>query len=761
VRNGGDPLGGRPVAIGTLSSTALPGTAVDVFANETLVVVALGSGGIAVLSRIIGQNPTVLGQVSTPGSATRVSCDGNFVAVASGGAGLTIVDISNPPAARVTQFVLLGNAQSVVASDGIAYVGTADGQIVWVDLASGSILGRLDAGGAVQDLAIERDVLYALTPNLFLSFQISAGDLAPLGSLNLVGATESITGGRRLAVGGGIAYATGGNGFATVDVLDPTAPAVISPVTPFGPNSFKQIVPNGSGLGIAAVGVTLNPNDGTQHLQLFDVSNPAKTAAFLTEIATPGVAYAVSLASGQAYVADGPAGLSIVNYKAFDTGTNPPTINLSATFPLNPAQAEEASFAAVTANASDDVQVSDVEFYVNGTKVFTAVKFPYEYRFVVPRIAIGGSQFTLRAKAIDTGGNSTSTPEITVQVTPDRTPPHVHPSPPTANGFGLNITNISAVFSEAINPATLDASSFTLVFSGADRRFGTADDQVISGTLSFNDTTRAALLTLAQPLAPGRYRATLHSTITDAAGNPLSKDRVWYFEAMTGVDSDGDGLSDEFEIKYGLDPHNPDENHNGIPDSLDDFDGDGVINGIKMLIGTDPKNPRTFNNVLDSLYDHDGDRLPDLVEITKYNTDFLNPDTDGDGWNDEVEITAGSDPLVPNRAIPGLYLALPQGNLLVAGQATAQSPPPPSLAATPPVSLLLQGSRPGELIGLGTFTATPPVNLLLEGARPGELIGTFLATPPINVYLNGSGAVSENSAGTFIAQPPVTIRLNP
>src|SRR5207249_1326078 len=143
-------------------------------------------------------------------------------------------------------------------SDGIGYVGTGEGQIVWVDLASGTELGRVNVGAAVQDLAIERDVLYALMPAELRSFRIGPNDVAPLGSVQLAGNVDGVSGGRRLAVGGGIAYASSGNGFATVDVRDPAALALIASVTPFGPSSFKQIVPNGSGLGIAAVGVTLN-----------------------------------------------------------------------------------------------------------------------------------------------------------------------------------------------------------------------------------------------------------------------------------------------------------------------------------------------------------------------------------------------------------------------------------------------------------------------------------------------------------------------
>lgn len=63
-------------------------------------------------------------------------------------------------------------------------------------------------------------------------------------------------------------------------------------------------------------------------------------------------------------------------------------------------------------------------------------------------------------------------------------------------------------------------------------------------------------------------------------------------QAGSANDADGDGLSDELEIKYMTDPSNPDS------------DGDGVIDGEEILIGTDP-------NKIDT----DGDCLPDGVEV--------------------------------------------------------------------------------------------------------------------------------------------------
>ncbi len=47
-------------------------------------------------------------------------------------------------------------------------------------------------------------------------------------------------------------------------------------------------------------------------------------------------------------------------------------------------------------------------------------------------------------------------------------------------------------------------------------------------------------------------------------------------------DSDGDGIPDADEARYGTDPNNP------------DTDGDGLGDGVEVLAGTDPTNPRSY-----------------------------------------------------------------------------------------------------------------------------------------------------------------------
>jgi extracellular elastinolytic metalloproteinase len=87
---------------------------------------------------------------------------------------------------------------------------------------------------------------------------------------------------------------------------------------------------------------------------------------------------------------------------------------------------------------------------------------------------------------------------------------------------------------------------------------------------------------------------------------------------------------------------------------LPDADGDGLDDALEDSLGTDP-----------FAADTDADGLGDGDEVNVYGTNPLDPDTDGDGVSDGDEIANGTDPLVPN-AEPGPppVPALPPSGLL-------------------------------------------------------------------------------------------------
>lgn len=98
------------------------------------------------------------------------------------------------------------------------------------------------------------------------------------------------------------------------------------------------------------------------------------------------------------------------------------------------------------------------------------------------------------------------------------------------------------------------------------------------------------------------------------------------FDVYFPLDSDNDGLTDEFELNNALDP-------NDASDALGDKDADGLSNLEEYLLGT---------SVLHQ--DTDGDTISDFDE-TQIGTDPLQADTDADGMVDGEELLRGTDPL--------------------------------------------------------------------------------------------------------------------
>ena len=104
-------------------------------------------------------------------------------------------------------------------------------------------------------------------------------------------------------------------------------------------------------------------------------------------------------------------------------------------------------------------------------------------------------------------------------------------------------------------------------------------------------------------------------------------------------DSDGDGMPDYWEEKYGLNPNNS-------TDASEDLDKDGFTNLEEYLAKTDPTNPD------DSPADSDEDGMPDYWE-EKYGLNPNDPtdaseDLDGDKFTNLEEYLNGTDPTVPN-----------------------------------------------------------------------------------------------------------------
>jgi len=111
----------------------------------------------------------------------------------------------------------------------------------------------------------------------------------------------------------------------------------------------------------------------------------------------------------------------------------------------------------------------------------------------------------------------------------DTTPPTVLSTVPDNNATGVAVTtNISATFSEPIDPASVDG----FVTDGVDNVVGTIN--VAGSTATFDPTAALADNTV--------YTATL-TAATDLAGNPLAGDYTWSFTTGVTTSSSGGGSS--------------------------------------------------------------------------------------------------------------------------------------------------------------------------------------------------------------------------
>lgn len=779
VKLGLNPLGEAQLITGVIASAATSGTAVDVAAVNNLAAVALSSAGVALFD-ISAMNPVLAAQVATAGSAVRVAWSDRLLAVASGTGGLTVIDAQQPSRPVVLYQLPLGNAIAVAAAADLAYVGLQSGEVVLVELNSATILRRLPVGQPVRDLALGRDVLYALTDSRLAALDIAGGDLV---QVSVVNSPTVSTPHSRLRIGDRVAYAVHGKGFNTFDLSDPLHPQLIkaSNTSQFG---WEDIVPNGSGLGVSAVG-TAFAYDQQRVFGLYDLNDPQRTDLFLTSFTHPGHARAVSIYNGLAYGAAHNAGLLVINYLAFDTEGEPPTISLDADFPLDPPQAEENKRVRVTANVGDDVQVRNVEFYLDDVLVANDGNFPFEHRFVTPRLTAGRTSFTLRAVAFDTGGNRSET-GVQVQLVEDATPPRLLGVSPQRGQIVGAADLIAGFFNEPIDPQTVSLASFHATFAGADAVFGTADDRVLeSGALEYRDDIYGVLMRFSAPLEAGFYRVSVNAPLSDLAGNSLVRDVSWEFLVLGQEDRDGDGIPDSVELLMNSDPENPDSNNNGILDGEEDHDGDRLRTSWELAYGYDPRvKDADSNGVDDGAEDPDRDSLANQQEQAA-RTNPLRADTDSDAWPDEAEITAGSDPLNPaslprlmSVARPVLEVIAPRavfGGGLGFGP-TLANPPVEIIApravfdgtagfgtalATPVVEIILPRITFDGTVGFGSALATPPVEIIAPRAifGAGFGFGQALASPPVEVILPAPVVDPDLWFGPYLAVPPVTLEF--
>jgi hypothetical protein len=127
--------------------------------------------------------------------------------------------------------------------------------------------------------------------------------------------------------------------------------------------------------------------------------------------------------------------------------------------------------------------------------------------------AVSGTTYRIRIRGFS-GSEGTFTLNL---VLTDVTPPKVTATSPAKGATGVGRrANVTATFSEAMDAATINGTSFKLFKAGTTNRVGAA--------VTYNATNQKAVLNPNNDLRAGtKYKAVVNSSATDLAGNPLDQ----------------------------------------------------------------------------------------------------------------------------------------------------------------------------------------------------------------------------------------------
>lgn len=452
VRLGLDPTRGRAARTGIIDGAEVAGSLTGVTAYNDLAIVLVSRSRILLFNIFNRMTPLRVGEVVPPGlDWLEVDCTGTRVAVAGGGAGISVLDVSDPPNARVERTIAgLGLVNQVATAGRFVYAANTSREMILADLATGAVLGRRQySPEIVTDLAVAGDHVYVLSTRpgsladavnnpgrqIIHKFAIGPALGDPVASLEVTG-PEYVAqfADTYLFAGGGLLYVGGVgrliNGLVTLGfyaVRDEgntlTSLGVPAPFTAY------DVDLNGAGHAVFTQGyVSGGTGVALRRLGVADISEPDRPARFIASFDLPAfpIGYGSSLAiyNGLAYVvhvATSPgqatgAGLRVLNYMPVDLLRLPPRVTLETS-------AVEGTIVAghqlrLTALATDDVQVRNVEFYLDGDRIATDGNFPFEHWFEAPPLTPERTSFTLRARASDTAGQATFSAPVVLRLVP-------------------------------------------------------------------------------------------------------------------------------------------------------------------------------------------------------------------------------------------------------------------------------------------------------------------------------------------------------
>ena len=408
-----------------LSFIDIPGFANNVDVNGNFAYVAAGSAGLQVVNVTDRAKPQIVASRKTPGNANDVVVAGNFAYVADGSSGLQIINIANPVAPVIVGSVATaGDASDVVVYDNLAFVANGAGGLVIIDVSSRTapkIVGSLALPGPAK--GVDAEVGRGIAVVAAGVFGLYVIDISNRTAPKLI---SSLAGGdvRDVAIRGNFAYlAEISRGFTSVDLSNLFAPFITASTPPNTGGRLMDVVLAGQ----FALGADVNFVNGVPVISLANPAAPSPRAIIDfrsfrddngTGIAADGNYVYMTAEQGSFGTDNGVNGttrLYIGQYSSReDKAGILPRITLTA--PQNNVSVIRGTNVNIRANATDDIGVESVIFSANGVDVGSDSSEPYETLYLVP---VNATVLSIRARAVDFGGNVAQSGTVTVTTIAD------------------------------------------------------------------------------------------------------------------------------------------------------------------------------------------------------------------------------------------------------------------------------------------------------------------------------------------------------